>query len=232
MVLYDKRGSELGWLAAEIVPWLRAVSTPDDLVLFDYGMRAMFRGLKAETREGKAMCQPDMIGPCLKQHVQVVDKGGCPVMSQAPMRDYHPTNRCCGEPCGGPDWEVLFHARNISRNEERNWGSKKWSDLNKLMPFGVTYVGGPADLNTKHNVGLSVMIYLMQHARLVVGASSGPIVLAVQLGVPVVTWSGNAYKDRKRYEEYWNPHGSKVTWVADSWDPEVESVHEAIIGSL
>jgi len=55
--------------------------------------------------------------------------------------------------------------------------------------------------------------------------------LALMCGTPVVTWGDcNNFGDtlKNRYMETWNPFGTPVTWIGDTWDPEVEQIMEAL----
>lgn len=140
------------------------------------------------------------------------------------------------------DVGVLFHARGIEKGASKNWALEKWEKLAGHFP-GAICIGAAQDVNVwrklqdwtlrqdARSASLPQLIDLIASVAVVIGQSSGVMHLALMCGTPIVTWGDcNNFGDtlKNRYMETWNPFGTPVTWVGDTWDPEPEQVMEAI----
>lgn len=132
------------------------------------------------------------------------------------------------------DVGVLFHARGIEKGASKNWPREKWKKLAENFP-GARCIGSDADQIVTEfawtTSDLSLLMDVIASAAVVIGQSSGVMHLALMCGTPIVTWGDcNNFGDtlKNRYMETWNPFGTSVTWVGDTWDPEPEQIMEAI----
>jgi ADP-heptose:LPS heptosyltransferase len=132
---------------------------------------------------------------------------------------------------------IVLHCRGIEKCPERNLMEARWDAIVKdLNDNGVVplIVGAGWDYSPDGDVQdcrqepLSAVIMWMRNARVVVGASSGPMHLAQACEAPVVVWSGNAAKDKPRYKEVWNHFDSPTTFVSSTWQPGVSKILKAI----
>lgn len=140
------------------------------------------------------------------------------------------------------DMGVLFHARGIEKGASKNWPIEKWQELAKQFP-GARTIGSVNDLlptsgdqivgpiHDWRDTQLKPLMDVIASAAVVIGQSSGVMHLALMCGTPIVTWGKcNNFGDtlKNRYMKTWNPFGTPVTWVGDTWDPEPEQIMEAI----
>lgn len=132
------------------------------------------------------------------------------------------------------DVGVLFHARGIEKGAYKNWPREKWEKLAEAFPEAKC-IGSKGDLSVCKRVyndyGLPQLIDVIASAQVVIGQSSGVMHLAAMCGTPIVTWGDcNNFGDtlENRYKETWNPFGTPVTWIGDTWDPEPEQILDAL----
>jgi hypothetical protein len=136
--------------------------------------------------------------------------------------------------------DILMHPRNKPQDTHRNWSNEKWEEcIAALSPqYSIAIIGNsdvPKFDNTidLRNIPLSMLVSYMANTRLVVGPSSGPMHLASLCGAPHLVWTSGI--NRMRYEQWWNPFGTKCILVASEdmgqfsgWDPPVESIVNSI----
>jgi hypothetical protein len=136
---------------------------------------------------------------------------------------------------GVKDVEVLFHARGIRKGASKNWSIEKWEQLAQTFSEAIS-VGSMEDnhidgTNDGRGIGLDRLINAIASAKVVIGGSSGVMHLAVMCGTPIVTWGiCNNFGDtlENRYKQAWNPFGTPVTWIGDTWDPDPEQILDAL----
>lgn len=233
---------EFGWEVAQWAPYVNAVFRPGDTVRCQPGHAQLYAvdGPIEQTYPRPIGMVPDMIQPwCLspdRQPPLLTSRHGVPCIqgSKKPV----PLRYDCGH---DREWVVL-HCRDIPKCPERNLPHKSWNlVVRSLNGLGIepVIVGGPNDYLPwgviKHDFRHGILcdtIHAMRRARLVVGASSGPMHLAQAAEAPVAVWSGNPSKDKPRYEYVWNHHTSPTTFVAPSWRPKPSRIIKAILDAL
>jgi hypothetical protein len=135
-----------------------------------------------------------------------------------------------GEP--GKTYKIVVHQRASQWNAERNWPEDAWRGLMSNLSgrcFDVACIGteeaawaiGGEDCRS---LSLGEQMGILRRAELVIGPSSGPMVLAFLCGCPVVAWSPNP-KDVIRYGKTWNPFRVPHRLIP-AWQPSVELVIE------
>lgn len=142
-------------------------------------------------------------------------------------------------------FDILLHARSTDKcgTNYRNWPDIKWAQLcMKLSDYKIGFIGskeGSKNFNEidLRGLRLSMLCYIMRHAKVIVGPSSGPMHLASLCSTPHVVWSAKntvaLIDNRKRYETEWNPLKTKVNFIdEEGWDPNVETVYNKIIEFL
>jgi len=142
------------------------------------------------------------------------------------------------EECG-VIFDVLFHARGISRKSSINY--KRWDEmlaLTKKLPATKACIGSKSDIKIgmmpdMRGLGLQQLMNLISRAKLVVGVSSGLMHLAAACGTDLVVWGDRrtyfGETLEKRYKMTWNPFNVKVGWCYDdNFQPEPEQIAEAI----
>ena len=226
-MIWDTRGTELGWLVAQVIPALLVREKHGDVIICDWDMKEFF-GLagirKSMVTDGRKIKNhtPDMLGPFLRRKFKIIEQDGVPVID-AEKKAWNlrlPEKRD----------RISIHARMIDRHTKRNWSKEKWNSLCKMLPKQPRAIGTISDYVPEGSIcmrGPGWIVANVMHSMVVIGGSSGPIHLAQMLGIPVITWSGNAFKDRPRYEKVWNLKNSPVEFASESWDPEVEEVLDA-----
>ncbi len=131
------------------------------------------------------------------------------------------------------DHFIAIHARACDKQSERNWSFNNWCKLVEKLPGNVASIGiagGAMHIPGTENMRglpLDALTDLLASCKWIIGPSSGPLHLANHCGTPAIWWSGNA-KDKERYETAWNPFEVPNVCAAESWDPEVEDIYEAI----
>ena len=136
---------------------------------------------------------------------------------------------------------MVLHCRAIPKCPERNLDPEWWDGIvAELNGAGRTPVivgtrddylpvGEVLDLR---GASLDDTISYLRAAKIVVGASSGPMHLAQACEAPVVVWSGNEKKDEPRYKEVWNHFDSPVHWVGGSWRPTMTAIRDGVYDAL
>lgn len=228
---------EFAWEILTWVPYLRKLSREYDKMYISTfeGVEALYAGFRCEL-EFVPHSYPNRVDDWLNYPL-----GEYPLYEKLctdrikPIKEY----RIDGEYVryGSPvvkDVGVLFHARGIEKGANKNWPRVKWEKLLEHFPKAVS-IGAVGDLAVTEKAipdyGLAHLIDVIASAAVVIGGSSGVMHLAIMCGTPVVTWGdcnnfGESLKER--YMKTWNPFGTPVTWVADTWDPEVEQIMGAI----
>lgn len=226
---------ELGWEILTWVPYLRKLSREYDKMYISTfaGVEALYTGFHCEL-DFKPHDYTERIDDWTK-------RGGMPCPADTTdtiksIKEY----RIEGEYVryGSPvvkDVGVLFHARGIEKGASKNWPQAKWEKLAKEFPGALT-VGTASDLDIEEIYDargrrLNELMDVIASAAVVIGGSSGVMHLALMCGTPIVTWGDcNNFGDtlKNRYMSTWNPFGTPVTWVGDTWDPEPEQIMEAL----
>lgn len=227
---------EFGWEIMTWVPYLRKLSREYDKMYISTfpGMEALYTGFHCEV-EFRPHSHPGRTDDWEGRLPSVSLDMGLRTMPIVPIKEY----RIDGEYVryGSPvvkDVGVLFHARGIEKGAKKNWPRVKWEKLAEQFP-GAISVGSAGDQHVTGsgmvNPELDRLMDTIASAAVVIGGSSGVMHLALMCGTPIVTWGDcNNFGDtlKNRYMETWNPFGTPVTWVGDTWDPEPEEVMEAI----
>lgn len=225
---------EFGWEIMTWVPYLRKLSREYDKMYISTfeGVEALYAGFHCELEfvpHGQSKRVDDWVDGY--RGIIYPDDVNDRIF---PIKEY----RIEGEYVryGSPvvkDVEVLFHARGIEKGAYKNWPHEKWAKLAEQFP-GAMYIGAGKDINHRPSYAggsLAMLMNVIASATVVIGGSSGVMHLALMCGTPVVTWGDcNNFGDtlENRYKKTWNPFGTPVTWVGDTWDPEVEQIMEAI----
>jgi len=134
---------------------------------------------------------------------------------------------------------VLFHARN-AQYSYRNWPLSKWIELNNKINVETASVGtrteslyipGTTDLR---GIPLNQLADLMRKSAVLVTPSSGIAHFASLCELPHVVWSDSrrwamGLTNEYRYKVAWNPFHTHCTFIThEQWQPDVESVYQAI----
>jgi hypothetical protein len=143
--------------------------------------------------------------------------------------------------------DILFHPRGRTFGSDRNWSSEKWERLLE----GISNISGQkiqlgcigltnatldisGDFLDYRDVPLEQTLNLMASTRLVIGPSSGPMHLASLCKTPHLVWTdqekyARGYKNRYKYESWWNPFHTKAVVVDNmGFDPDVEIILQTI----
>lgn len=230
---------EFAWEFMTWIPHLRALSHDyEKMIICTYpGVEPLYSGFHCELEFDPIVGAPE-------RSDDWGDRSQSPVTFNIPDEVEHikPLKRYripgeyvrYGSP-GMKDIGVLFHARGINKGASKNWSRDKWEQLAKAFP-GAISIGSKddfriPDIRDCREVELCHLMDLIASASVVIGGSSGVMHLAVMCGTPIVTWGEcNNFGDtlKNRYKETWNPFGTPVTWVGDTWDPEPEQVLDAM----
>lgn len=145
-------------------------------------------------------------------------------------------------------FDIVIHGRNTDKagTGYRNWPLDKWADLCSL--FGgrediafigsedSVYVPGYYDYRGR---SLDEVCDIIASAKIVIGPSSGPMHLASLCGTPHCIWSDKKFwgscngTNRQRYEENWNPLGTKAIVIDEyDWQPTVQVVCDTVMEHL
>ena len=128
-------------------------------------------------------------------------------------------------------FDIILHARETKKcgTIRRNW--EHWEEFAcELSGLRVGCIGHPEQ--SRHVIGedlrglpLETLADVLASSRLIVGGSSGPMHLAALCGCPTAVWWGdNRSRNRRRYNEAWNPLKTPVIEVLNDWQPSVEQV--------
>lgn len=131
-------------------------------------------------------------------------------------------------------YDVLFHCRNKSTGDERNWSYDKWVELESLLDEDILigcigndeafHIPNTDDLR---NINTEQLVAIFNSSSLIVGPSSGPMHLASLSGLDHLVWSTDY--NRVRYEKDWNPLKTKVIFHSEGgWDPNPNKIAEII----
>jgi len=152
-------------------------------------------------------------------------------------------------------YDVVLHARSIKiavknklglsatmrgLKEARNWLPEYWVELVGMLPGlricsigaidGALYVPGTDNLL---GLPLRELVNVLASSTVTVGPSSGAMHLATLCGCPQVVWfdqdaAAGPAKLVPRYTRDWNPFGTYVEVISDTWKPEPKRVAEAV----
>lgn len=124
---------------------------------------------------------------------------------------------------------IAYHARNLTKygSGYMNWSSWNWKKLMERYARvvcigskkGADYIGGE-DLR---GAPINETCDALSRCSVLIGPSSGAIHLGSLCGTPHVVWSGH-YKNKARYEQWWNPLKTPVRTICpeDSpWDKKI-----------
>ena len=135
--------------------------------------------------------------------------------------------------------DIIIHARKRKHVKYRNWEEQKWKEVvNELIKRGLSIacIGTDEaysfpDVSDLRNVDLSLTRQAIRQSRVLLGPSSGPMVLGMCENTPIITWGPSVEEIphvHLRYMDTWNFHGSYVKYIEDdNFDPSVEQVLEA-----
>lgn len=137
----------------------------------------------------------------------------------------------------GKGYDVLIHARGISRGSSKNYPVEYWEQI--IDHFDeVVCIGSERDQRIKgardlRGIPLQGLMDIIFCSKLVVGQSSGVMHLASLCGTPHIVWGDSrTYFNEtleKRYKETWNPLNTPVEFIFDdTWRPDPELVIDAI----
>ncbi len=131
-------------------------------------------------------------------------------------------------------YDIIFHCRNKSTGDERNWSIDKWIELKKLLSDKLKiacignveafYIDGTDDLR---NIDLKELISIMNNSKIIVGPSSGPMHLATLSGLKHLVWTTDF--NISRYTKDWNPFNTDTTlYTEEGWNPSPIKIKELI----
>jgi hypothetical protein len=136
------------------------------------------------------------------------------------------------------NYDIIIHARNREHSTGRNWSIEFWNDLViKLSKLNLT-IGAigtkvfiPGNVDNLTQLPIKETMSLISGSKIMIGPSSGPMVLAMSLKTPILTWGYSENKDptiKRRYEKFWNFHNSPVKYFGISdYLPNVNQIMEA-----
>ena len=125
----------------------------------------------------------------------------------------------------------LVHAvKHKHKNKLRkDYPEELWLEVVKQLPKNTACIGTKSDLYIEgttdlRGISLSQLMNYMAGCQVVVGSSSGPMILAIFCLAPIVVWGpgkGLFEPLEERYKKTWNPFGSTVEYViANNWQPD------------
>jgi len=141
------------------------------------------------------------------------------------------------------DYDLLFHCRSTAKlnTQSRNWPIERWEALrDRFEGLKIACVGSESESVAIEGVedirgcGLSKLAAVCNNAKMIIGPSSGPMHFASLCGCPHVVFTDRERRfytktNRYRYEQGWNPFGTKAIVVDnEGWQPSVETVIKAI----
>lgn len=231
---------ELGWEVAQWAPYVNARVREDDVVRCMPGHAELyaFAGTTEQAHPRPMGREPDMLDPWPGL---AGDKPPIGVVKGVPCIDAEIWPVPLYPACSMPRSMVVLHCRGISKCSERNLAPDVWDTVaavlislgHEVAVVGTLFDYRPSPVRTDaRGASLYNTIKFMREARLVVGASSGPMHLAQACEAPIAVWSGNAGKDEPRYKEVWNHFGSPTKFVAPTWQPTAKEILNAIEDSV
>ena len=232
---------EFGWEIAQWAPYVNARAEEFDRVRCMPGHAELYAVdcPIEQSHPRPSGHEPDMLQPwpvaasCQMPSVTPVKGVPCIVGDLKPVPLY--------PGCAAPRRYIVLHCRGIGKCHERNMTQAKWDELVRLLNAECVepvIVGSNEDylpvgkVTDLRGASLDDTISFMRTARVVVGASSGPMHLAQACEAPIIVWSGNAKKDKPRYKDVWNHFGSPTRFVASTWQPGVGKILGAIEDAL
>jgi len=144
-------------------------------------------------------------------------------------------------------YDLLFHCRSTTKlgTEYRNWPVKRWELLRdnfnglKIACIGSKdesiVINGTDDLR---GCGLKELASYCCNSKIMIGPSSGPMHFASLCGCTHIVFTDTKIRfrdrtNRYRYEEGWNPLGTKAIVIdEEGWRPSVATVVKSIEGEL
>lgn len=244
---------ELGWEVAQWAPYVNAHAEEGDRILCMPGHAELY----ADTCPiSQAHPRPEGATPDMLSYT-----GGAPQKASGIIGQVFPKRQGIklvkGVPCingklkpiplypgcAAPRRYVVLHCRGITKCAERNLPQERWNGVVRIlntMGINPVVIGSRQDYLPRdgkievdlRGASLDDTISYLRTAKVVVGASSGPMHLAQACEAPVVVWSGNAKKDRPRYQEVWNHFQSPTNFLAATWQPGVGKIMEAIDSAI
>lgn len=137
------------------------------------------------------------------------------------------------KPASIPDrpWVVLVQ-RTRSFNASRNWPAQHWAELARLLEErGVHTSVYPCEAEAA--------IAMLSGCDLAIGQTTGGLHLAALCGCPTLAWSTQSYlmwrweiTNRQRFETWWNPFGTPVTFKERRQLPSPEEAASQVMGAL
>lgn len=147
--------------------------------------------------------------------------------------------------------DVVVHARGLfGRRPEDSWPAENWDTLCRRLDahgFKVAAVGTDEEAFCPNGVALPMLDATLQDvcnvmaaSRLVIGPSSGPLVLASLCGTPHLVWGSErrwtASRNetvRSKFERVWNPLGTPCRVVDEyGWRPPPDKVYREVLECL
>ncbi len=241
---------EFGWEIAQWAPYVNAMTNAltneGDVLLCQPGHYELY-GTDIVSNDGYPrpdQAVPDMMGCDMENHgwlrgtpqVKPVDLK-IKLVKGVPVIDSKLLPIPIFPACAEARRFVVLHCRGIYKCPERNMTPERWEALVAIMDaegLDPPLVIGSKDdylprlCLDRRGCTLEETISYMRTAKVVVGASSGPMHLAQACEAPIAVWSGNARKDKPRYKEVWNHFDSPTTFVSPSWSPGVGKIMKAI----
>jgi len=140
------------------------------------------------------------------------------------------------------EYDFVFSARDTNKHNTgyRNWNHSNWNELaNRLNVDGYKIASiGRSDMSyyvngtdNKMDITLKELSFVMAKSKCIVGGSSGPMHYATLCKTKQIVWSGdNIEINRKRYEDWWNPFNTPITFIPNqNWNPTVDEVYNSCI---
>lgn len=135
-------------------------------------------------------------------------------------------------------YDVIFHCRNKTTGNQRNWDFEQWVNLKNILPseLKIACIGnneafkidGCDDLR---GIELSDLIGVMNKSKLIIGPSSGPMHLASLCGLKHLVWSSE--HNRVRYLTDWNPFNTEVIFYSkEEWNPNPNNIYNIILKEI
>ncbi len=140
--------------------------------------------------------------------------------------------------------DIVVHARATNKNDsaKRNiWDEQDWDNFLDRMSYdgySIAFVGSEdGALSTSQGedyrgVDLQTTCNVISSGGCMVGPSSGPMHLAALCGTPHVVFSADP-NNEARYNEYWNPFNTPVTYIKmERWDEQIKRHGSKSVNSM
>ena len=136
-----------------------------------------------------------------------------------------------------PIYDIIIHARKRKYVKYRNWEQKNWDNFiekisDKNLKIACVGTEAYALKNTIDltNQSLDITRQAIRSSKVMIGPSSGPMILGLLENIPVLTWGPSKEEIphvHLRYTNTWNFHKSPVRYIEnDDFNPSVEKVLE------